>query len=71
MEVVWWQPEFDAFISGCREMQMHNRYTFADGATRQLHSPDILPATHWLCTVPRLPVWERVGDRAGDTAVAA
>jgi len=44
----WWQPEFDAFISGCREMQMHNGYTFEDGSTRKLHSPLIEPVTHWM-----------------------
>lgn len=43
----WWQPEFDAFISSCREMTMHNGYTFEDGSTRQLHSPVIEPITHW------------------------
>ena len=45
---VWWQPEFDAFISSCREMQMHNGYTFADGSKRKLHSPMIEEVTHWM-----------------------
>lgn len=54
IEVVWWQPEFDAFISGCREMTMAPGYTI-DGKDRQLHSPDILKATHWLCEVPDIP----------------
>lgn len=43
----WWQPEFDAFISCCREMVMAAGYTFKDGTTRQLHSPAIEPVTHW------------------------
>lgn len=53
----WWQPEFDAFISSCREMQMHNGYTFDDGSTRQLHSPEIEPITHWM-PLPAAPVVE-------------
>lgn len=44
----WWQPEFDAFISGCREMTLAEGYTFEDGTTRQLHSPTIEPVTHWI-----------------------
>lgn len=44
----WWQPEFEAFVSSCREMEMHNGYTFEDGSTRRLHSPDIEQVTHWI-----------------------
>jgi len=43
----WWQPEFEAFISSCNEMAMHNGYAFEDGSTRRLHSPVIEPITHW------------------------
>lgn len=45
---VWFQPEFDAFISSAREMQMHNGYTFVDGSTRKLHSPAIERVTHYI-----------------------
>lgn len=48
----WWQPEFEAFISSCREMQMHNGYTFEDGSTRQLHSPEIEDVSHWMPLPP-------------------
>jgi hypothetical protein len=44
----WWQPEFDAFISSCREMTLAAGYTFESGATRELHSPVIEPVTHWM-----------------------
>jgi hypothetical protein len=33
----WYQPEFSAFISACREMRMHNGWTFEDGSDRKLH----------------------------------
>lgn len=42
------QPEFDAFISGCSKMQMHNGYTFDDGATSKLHHPEIETPSHWM-----------------------
>jgi hypothetical protein len=44
----WWQPEFDAFISSCRVMELYNSMTFDDGSTRKLHSPNIQPITHWM-----------------------
>ena len=43
----WYQPEFDAFISSCREMTMAPGYTI-NGKTRELHSPRIEPVTHWM-----------------------
>jgi len=58
----WYQPEFEAFISSCREMQVHNGYTFADGSTRQLHSPVIEPVTHWM----PLPAPPAVADTCRD-----
>ena len=48
----WWQPEFDAFISGCRQMQLAPGYTFPDGENTQLPSPEIEPVTHWLPLPP-------------------
>lgn len=54
----WYQPEFDAFISSCREMTLAAGYTFADGSTRELHSPVIEPVTHWM-PLPSPPVQER------------
>jgi hypothetical protein len=44
----WFQPEFEAFISSCREMQMHNGWTFGDGSTRSLHSPVIEEPNFWM-----------------------
>jgi hypothetical protein len=44
----WFQPEFDAFISSCREMQMHNGWRFEDGETRKLHSPVVEDVSHWM-----------------------
>lgn len=44
----WYQPEFDAFISSCREMSLAAGLTFENGATRKLHSPIIEPITHWM-----------------------
>lgn len=43
----WWQPEFDAWITGCREMVMAPGYTI-NGKSRELHSPEIVKPTHWL-----------------------
>lgn len=48
----WYQPEFDCFISSCREMQMHNGYTFDDGSTRRLHSEVREDVTHWIPKPP-------------------
>jgi len=44
----WYQPEFGSFISGCREMTLARGYTFEDGSTRRLHSPDKEDITHWM-----------------------
>jgi len=55
IERVWWQPEFEAFISSCREMTLASGYTFENGETRQLHSPTIEPVTHWI-PLPKPPV---------------
>ena len=44
----WWQPEFNAFISSCREMTLAPGLTFEDGTRRNLHSPVIEPITHWM-----------------------
>lgn len=43
----WYQPEFDAFISSCRQMTMAPGYTI-NGKTSELHSPVIEPVTHWM-----------------------
>jgi hypothetical protein len=40
--------QFDAFVSSVRQMQMHNGYTFDDGTTEKLHSPEIERVTHWM-----------------------
>ena len=50
----WWQPEFDAFISSCREMRLAAGYTFEDGADRQLHSPVTEKISHWM-PLPEAP----------------
>lgn len=44
----WYQPEFEAFISSCREMSLAAGYTFEDGPSRQLHSPSIEKVSHWV-----------------------
>ena len=48
IERVWWQEEFGAFISSCREMSMASGYSFEDGSTRRLHSPEIEAVSHWM-----------------------
>ncbi len=57
----WYQPEFDAFISSCREMTLAQGYTFENGATRNLHSPVIEPISHWM-PIPQPPA---ASDREG------
>lgn len=42
----WWQPEFEAFISSCRQMTMAPGYTI-NGKTSELHSPVVERVTHW------------------------
>lgn len=37
---IWWQPEFDGWISGCRQMRLYNGHSFEDGTTTSLHSPE-------------------------------
>ena len=53
----WYQPEFEAFISSCREMTLAAGYTFDGGATRKLHSPVIEPISHWM-PLPTPPIAE-------------
>ena len=48
----WWQNEFQAFISSCREMSLAPGYTFGDGSTVRLHSPSIEEVTHWIPLPP-------------------
>jgi len=47
----WWQPEFEAFISSCREIVMAEGYTI-NGKSREMHSPVIEPVTHWMPLPP-------------------
>jgi hypothetical protein len=58
----WFQPEFDAFISSCREMSLAAGYTFEGGATRQLHSPVIEAVTHWMPLPPSPDTHPKGGD---------
>lgn len=53
----WYQPEFGAFISGCREMSLAAAYSFEDGSKTRLHSPEYTPITHWM-PLPDPPVSE-------------
>lgn len=48
-DAIWmyWDADFNEFISGCREMSMHNGWTFEDGSTNKKHSPHIHKPTHW------------------------
>ena len=43
----WYQPEFDAFISSCRQMTMAPGYTIT-GKSSELHSPVIERVTHYM-----------------------
>jgi hypothetical protein len=43
----WYQPEFDAFISSCRQMVMRDGLLI-DGKPTKLHSPVVEPVTHWM-----------------------
>lgn len=47
VEACWYQPEFDAFISSCREMTMAPGYLI-DGERSKLHSPVVEDVTHWM-----------------------
>lgn len=63
----WWQPEFDAFISSCRQMVLAAGYTFEGGATSQLHSPVIEPITHWMpLRPPKLPTLPELDAEMGE-----
>lgn len=65
----WWQTEFDAFITGCSLMTLAEGYTFKDGASRLLHSPDIEQVTHWLPLPPAPTGHDDSGGHAkGDDA---
>lgn len=44
----WWQDEFGAFISGCRQIRLAAGYKFEGGLTTRLHSPEIKKITHWI-----------------------
>lgn len=46
--VVFWHPHFAEFISSCREMRMHGGYTFEDGSTVRLHSPEVHKLIGWM-----------------------
>lgn len=49
VQKVWFQPEFECFISSCSRITIHNGYTFSDGYTEQLHSPQKHEyITHWM-----------------------
>jgi hypothetical protein len=50
----WYQPEFEAFISSCRQMTMAPGYTI-NGKESELHSPVVEPITHWM-PLPAPPV---------------
>lgn len=43
----WFQPEFGAFISSCRQILMAEGCSI-DGQTTKLHSPTVEGVTHWL-----------------------
>lgn len=54
VSVIWWQPEFGAWISGARVMTLALGMQFEDGSSRQMHSPEIRKPTHWI-PHPSLP----------------
>jgi len=47
----WWQPEFENFISSCRQITMAAGYTIY-GQQSHLHSPVIEDPTHWIPWAP-------------------
>lgn len=49
---LWWQKEFEAWIAGARVNELAPGYTFEDGSTRRLHSPDIYHPTHYMPCPP-------------------
>jgi hypothetical protein len=53
LERAWWQSEFDAWITSCRQIVMAEGYTI-DGQATTLHSPEIVSPTHWM-PVPAPP----------------
>lgn len=44
----WWQEEFRAFISSCRQMRLAAGYSFEGALCTKLHSPEIKKITHWM-----------------------
>jgi hypothetical protein len=57
---VWFQPEFDAFISRCNQMFLARGMTFENGLSHKLHSPEIERVTHWT-PLPAPPATETSG----------
>ncbi len=51
IDVIWWQPEFDAWIAGARQMVMAPGYLI-DGQTSKLHSPEIRKPEFWVPYTP-------------------
>jgi hypothetical protein len=47
LALMWWQPEFEAWISSACLMTMAPGYT-VDGKSEKLHSPEIENPTHWM-----------------------
>jgi hypothetical protein len=58
VSICWWQREFEAFISSCRQMDLANGHTFDDGTTSRLHSPVIEPIDFWQPFAP--PTGEKI-----------
>jgi len=55
LKLIWWQPEFAAWISGARQMVMADGYTI-DGQATKLHSPEVFHPTHWMAfSLPKAP----------------
>jgi hypothetical protein len=51
---MFWHPEFNAFVSSFRRMQLHNGNTFADtGKDYSDHSPQIHYPTSWMYVITR------------------
>lgn len=48
----WFQPEFEAFISKCNRHTLRSGYTFEDGTSSRLHSPEVEDVTHWMPLPP-------------------
>lgn len=61
----WFQPEFNAFISSCRQMVLADGYKFEDGKATSLHSPVVENVSHWM-PLPAPPSGDHIEQEGRD-----